>query len=220
MKLFISVLVFTFSFAAFVAGQNGESVRYLDSTYNSNQTDSLEVLYAVNKIIPGEYKTPILLALSYFPELDSTTVVFKENKIRTTLNTRPTMLSLIFRKREKRKYVIRINNSQKKEKILLNELPFNASVGILGHEYSHIIDYNNRGFFGVLKRAFSYLSKKSKSKFEKKIDTNTINRGLGWQLYDLSDYILNKSDATEKYKKFKKRTYLTPKDIKVIIDNQ
>ena len=218
MKYFIFVLIFTFIITTFVAGQNGESIRFLDSLTYTAQIDSVEVLYAFDKNIPDEYKLTILLALSYYPELDSTMIVFKEKKIGTTINTRPTVFSLIFRNKEKRKYVIRINNTQKKEKIVLNELPFNASVGLLGHEYSHIMDYRNRRFFGVLKRAFSYLSKKSKSKFEKEIDVYTIKRGLGWQLYDLSNFILNESDATDKYKKFKKRTYLTPEEIKVMIN--
>jgi len=218
MKQITIILIFTFIIANFVSGQNRESIRFLDSLSYSTQIDSLEVLFAYDKNIPGEHKLVILLALSYYPELDSSRIFFKEKKIGTTLNTRPTVFSLIFRKKENRKYVIRINNTQKKEKIVLNELPFNASVGLLGHEYAHIMDYRSRRFFGVVKRAFSYLSKKSKSKFEKEIDIYTIERGLGWQLYDLSNFILNKSDATDKYKKFKKRTYLTPEDIKVMID--
>ena len=62
------------------------------------------------------------------------------------------------------------------------------------------MDYSNKGLFGVLGRGLSYSSKKSKEKFEKEIDQRTIDRGLGWQLFDWSNYILQESNADEKYK--------------------
>ena len=48
---------------------------------------------------------------------------------------------------------------------------------------------------------------------QKEIDLKTIQRGLGWQLYDWSNFVLNDSNADAKYKEFKKETYMTPESI-------
>ena len=71
--------------------------------------------------------------------------------------------------------------------------------------------------FGVIGRGISYASKKSKATFEKEIDLKTIERGLGWQLYAWSNFVLNESTADINYKKFKKETYMTPESILEII---
>jgi len=197
----------------------GSQQRVLDSLDLLPQLDSLTHQFATNKIFLDEYRLVTLAALSHYPELSNTRIVFKRSKIKTTLNARPTAISLLFRSKEKRKYVIRINSQLKDSVIYFHHIPFNAKVGVLGHELAHINDYNTRNFWRVLKRLFAYSGKKSKAAFEKEIDHTTIEKGLGWQLYDWSDYVLNKSDARVKYKKFKQETYLTPEEIKNRIEN-
>ena len=92
-------------------------------------------------------------------------------------------------------------------------LYFNAKIGLFAHEFSHFSDYQSRSLFGIIARGISYSSKKTKAKFVKEIDLNTINRGLGWQLFDWSNYVQNESNATFKYKEFKMNIYLSPEDI-------
>ena len=184
-----------------------------DSLTLSLKRDSLELIYGKNKVIPVKIDVATLYVLSYYPELKNTKIIFKEKRIKTTLNVRPTFFSLIFRKKAKRKYIVRINNSNETGKIMINEVPFTASIGLLGHEFAHIADYNSKGFFGVVGRGFSYLSKRKKAKYEKEIDNLTIERGLGKALYSWSYFVLNQSYASEEYKEFKRETYLTPDDI-------
>jgi len=112
-----------------------------------------------------------------------------------------------------KKYIIRIN-SKLTHPILLRNVPFNASIGLLGHEFAHILDYRRKNFFGIFKRGIDYTSKRRKADFEKEVDIITIEKGLGWQLYDWSYFVLNQSMASEKYKAFKRLTYLTPEEIK------
>lgn len=196
-------------------GQEIQSVRTLDSVYFSSKSDSLEIIYGYNKEIPNSLKPYILTALSYFPDLDSIHIVFKESEIKTTLNVKPALLSLIFQNRHNRKYVIKINTNKYHGNVMVSNVPFNASIGLFGHEFCHIADYKNRGFFKMIKRAICYITKKSN--YEKEIDLMTIERGLGWQLYDWSFFVLYKSDASEKYKAFKRKTYLTPEEIKNLL---
>ncbi len=185
----------------------------IDSSQHCTVIDSLEIRYGRNKEIPEKYKLAILIALSYYPELIETPITFKECAIKTTLNARPTISSLCFNNKSKRNYVVRINNSQKEGMITINEVPFNASIGIFAHEFSHFVDYQNRNFRGVLQRLWAYTSKKRKTIYEKEIDSMTVARGLKWQMYDWSYYAIFESKASESYKLFKKETYLKPNEI-------
>jgi hypothetical protein len=216
MKILVTILLICIASMASV-GQDNNSLRSLDSLYYSSVLDSLKEVYGNRKSVPEEYKTAVYTALSFFPELENTKIVFKETGIRTTMNVRPTISSVIFRKRDERKYVIRINNHKKPGKPLFEEAPFNARVGILGHELSHIVDYKTQGFFGMGKRAISYIFPKSKARYENEIDEYAIQKGIGWQLYDWKNYVHNDSDASQKYIRFKKRIYLMPDDIMQLI---
>lgn len=167
------------------------------------------------KIIPSLH-TEIYTALSYYPELDSTYIEFRYANIKASLNARPKVGSL-FRKRSKRKYVIRIKPNTKDSVATIDQVGFNGAVGVLGHELNHIIDYSKRNFWGILGRLFNYGSKKGKRKFEAEIDRMTIKKGLGWQLYDWENYVLNASKATEKYKRYKRSIYYTPEELITLI---
>jgi len=218
MKVRVKKVVFIFILCSILSGslfaQSFSQERKIDSLTVLTELDSLKNMFGTNKEIPARYELEILKALSRFPELEDITISFKVQKIKTTLNTRPTVASLFFRSKCKRKYIIRIDESTSPTKVTLKDANFNARIGVFGHEFNHIIDYSNKDFFGVLGRGFAYASKKSKEKFEKEIDQKTIARGLGWQLYDWSYYVLNKSNGTKKYKEFKRLIYLEPGEVK------
>jgi hypothetical protein len=216
MKIIIA-LAFIYVLSMPTIGQDHDPLRTLDSLFYSSILDSLQRVFDHNKTVPEEHKTVIYTALSFFPELDSTKIVFKEKSIRTTMNVRPTISSMIFRSRENRKYVIRMNNAKRPGRPLFEDAPFNARVGILGHEFAHIIDYKNQGFFGMGRRAISYLFRKSKARYENEIDAYTVERGIGWQLYDWKNYVIQDSEASKKYLRFKKRIYMMPDDIMQLI---
>ncbi|MEJ6756269.1 MAG: hypothetical protein QNK78_04590 [Crocinitomicaceae bacterium] len=182
------------------------------------ELDSLKSTFGFGKTVPEEYALSFYTALSYYPELDSSVITLKKVRIKTTLNARPTNTSLIFRKRTKRKYVIRINSRNQDSLILLDDVPFNARIGLFGHELTHFIDYHHKSFGGVLKRMFSYSTLKGKEKYEKEIDSMTVSIGLGQQLYTWSYYVLYKSKGSKKYKAYKKLVYLEPEEILKLIE--
>jgi hypothetical protein len=201
-------------------GQTESQIRTIDSLEASTALDSLKTALSYKKKINPLFELAAYTALSYYPELDSTRITFKSAKIKTTLNARPSVGSLLFRSKKKRKYVIRINKQVLDSVIQFNDVPFNAKVGLIGHEFAHLADYQKRGFFKVIGRMFDYAKESSKATFEKEIDGITIEHGLGWQLYDWSDYVLNKSNASVSYKAFKRKIYLTPSDIENKINNK
>jgi len=188
-------------------------IETIDSTIYSSKLDSFKATLSRNKTILPEYELATYIALSYYPELINSRISFKKAKIKTTLNARPSVGSLLFRSKKDRNYVIRINKEIKDSVIHFNAIPFNAKVGLLGHEFGHILDYKDKTIFQVTKRLLAYSSKKSKAKFEKEIDAITIEKGLGWQLYAWASYVLNESNASIKYKTFKSDTYMTPSQI-------
>lgn len=215
--IFNYFLAIAFVISGYTVNSQVEQVRKLDSTLFASQLDSLRETCSYRKTFLPDFETEIISALSYFPELDSTHIVFKEAKIRTSLNARPTIGSLLFRRRANRKYVVRIKPNNGDSVATLDQVGFNGAVGVLGHELNHIVDYSNRGFFRIIGRLFNYTNKKGKQRYEGEIDRMTVAKGLGWQLYDWGDYVFNKSNAKAKYLDYKKAVYLTPNDLIIII---
>jgi hypothetical protein len=184
-----------------------------DSLLVAERLDTLRAAYGTNKRFISAVEVPALAALSYFPELQTTRIEFRLANINTTLNARPTIGSLLFRSRGNRTYIIRLNEKQADSIIRFQDVPFAGKVGVLGHEFGHLVDYSERSFFGILGRLLAYTSKKKKAAFEKEIDLLTIQRGLGKELYTWSFYVLYQSNAQADYKAFKRQIYLTPEEI-------
>jgi hypothetical protein len=169
-----------------------------------------------NHRVSNEYAYYFNKAITHYPELHNVHIKIQPSRIKTSANARPTLGSL-FRKRKNRRYVIRLNTSEKPGKVLFTHLDTNARIGLLGHEIGHLFDYHHGKCGIVLGRGFAYLNKKTKAKFEREIDYLTIQRGLGNQLYSFAYFVLFQSDAPEKYKQFKRTTYLTPEEIKELL---
>lgn len=187
-------------------------LRFL-SKPSSYEVDSLKAIYGVNKRLLDEYSDILIVALSYYPELKGTRIIFEYSNEKTTMACRPS--KLIF----PRIYRVLINKSKSFDGIPFDSIPYNAAVGIVGHELAHIVDYERLNLFGLIDRLLLYANKPhGKPYFEKSIDLLTINRGLGWQLYDWAKYAMyDNRIATEEYKQFKRKTYLTPDEIKQYI---
>ena len=92
---------------------------------------------------------------------------------------------------------------------MLSKIPFNAQVGVIGHELAHVVDYENKRKIGIISTGVGYLFTDYKQNLENEIDKITIEHGLGWQIYDFADYILNWSGASEEYKHYKEKIYFS-----------
>ncbi len=196
--------------------QNSSNVPYRTiAPLKESQRDSLLALYGNNKIFVEEYLDPTLIALSYYPELRDSPIEFKFSAEATTMAARPRPSSML----TNRRYIIVINNKEEFEGIRLSDVPYNAQIGIIGHELAHIADYQKHNLFGVMGILFRYSSKARKPLFEKEIDRATIERGLGWQLYDWAQFALSEdNDTSEEYRQFKREHYLSPAEIEQQIE--
>lgn len=194
-----------------VFSQYDNLIKEFKSGYYTGKKDSLIDIFGYEKIFIPEYELHTLIALSYYPELDSTTIEFKSRKMRRLGNARPKM-DFLFRKPVNRHYVIIINKNAKNALgFAFSDIPFNAQIGFFGHELAHITDYTEKNnlkliFFGV---KYLFIQKN----IERYTDKITIEHNLGRQLYELSDFIMKNPDTSEDYLKFKRNNYLNCEEI-------
>ncbi|MDP4290806.1 MAG: hypothetical protein Q8908_06965 [Bacteroidota bacterium] len=174
--------------------------------------DSLFLKYGAKKVFVKEFELQALIALSYYPELADVPITFRQRDIKTTMAVRPEYFSAL--RNQGRKYIIFIDNDiHNNDGILLRDIPFNAQIGIMGHELAHIMDYEHRSVLGIVMLALNYVTFRNHAQYEKSIDRFAIRRGLGWQELEFADFIENNSKASMKYKHFKKVNYLSPAEI-------
>jgi hypothetical protein len=182
--------------------------------------DSLREALLKNKQIPNEYEHSILAALMYYPELEKSHIHFKTRRISTTMAALPTVGS-IFKNIDKRRYSIIINYRKNRRLApLIMELPFEARVGVFGHELAHILDYNNKSYIRIVFNGIAYSASKSfKRNLEYKIDRITVNRGLGNGLFTFRKFIEEEAITTERYKRFKDKVYMSSAEISKMIES-
>lgn len=151
--------------------------------------DSLEV-YASNKVIPEQYRLPILTALSHFPELKEVRIIFRIRKQYAGFTTRPDFPS-IFKRKNHRTYVITISNQtiDTLRPLLFQNLTYEQQVGVVGHELSHVVDFNSHNFFQTIATGIGHICARFLDKMEFNTDRICIMHGLGEYLLAYSTHV-------------------------------
>lgn len=146
--------------------------------------DSLLEEYGQNKELPAGFELQTLLALSHYPELRDIRIRFIVDDVNIPLSSRPYWASML-RNADQRTYLVVIDShlDGDRDALLLKNQPFNAQIGIIGHELAHTVYYLDRSFFGILGDALCQLSD-CRVDFERDTDRRLIRYGLGWQRYD------------------------------------
>ncbi len=146
--------------------------------------------FMTRKSYPQEIEQQVLTALSYYPELKDTPIIFRFKERNTPLTSRPRFFH-VFKGKRKRGYVITISTKTKDTfaPILFQNLPYNAQIGVLAHEIGHIVAYKEKSSVQVLGLAFKLLNAKFVDAFEYDTDLTAIEHGMGHQLYDWSVYV-------------------------------
>ena len=141
------------------------------------------------KVLPIGYELQALLALSHFPELKNVKIHFIVKDVGIAISSRPKISSLL-RSARNRTYLIIIDTDLKgpRDALLLKNQPFNAQIGILGHELAHTVYYLKRSFFGIMSDGLCQAGS-CRKKFESDTDKRLIAYGLGWQRYDHSHFV-------------------------------
>jgi hypothetical protein len=154
--------------------------------------------YATNKKIPQSIRPQVLTALSFYPELKDSKIIFRFKKRKTPLTSRPRIFS-VFRGKKKRAYVITLSSETKKHlaPILFSKLPYNAQVGVLGHEIGHIVEYKEKSSVQLIGLSLKLFNSTFVDSFEFETDKRTIEHGLGYQLLDWSIFVRQALNITE-----------------------
>jgi hypothetical protein len=165
-------------------------VEYTETDLDSARMEKVKREYCANMKLPEGFEKAFLLSLLHYPELKNTHIRCVQRKRFVPLTTMPTFFSTLFHKKENRRYLIIISKKSKPilDSITLRFIPFNAQVGVLGHELAHVSFFTKQNFWGVMRVARGNLSKKYLDKMEFATDQSTIDHGLGWQLLSWSEY--------------------------------
>ncbi|MDR0714790.1 MAG: hypothetical protein LBF89_11120 [Bacteroidales bacterium] len=152
-------------------------------------------------------------AAGYYPELCGVNIRLRYGAIKTSMAARPSLWSVLC-KRNKRVYYLIVNQRTKSAQArLLREIPFNASVGLMGHELAHVLDYSTQSGWEIFCTGIRYLGKNYRRRMERQTDATAISRGLGWSLYDYAQYVVNSTFIGKKYRRYKLTCYMTPEEI-------
>jgi hypothetical protein len=171
--------------------------------------------YAYHKVIPVEFRMPILKALTYFPELKNVHIRFVIKPAYTPLTTKPSFSS-IFKTKNSRTYIVTISNRtiDTLSPLLFKNLTFDEKVGIMGHELSHVVDFDSKNLFQTIGNGAGHISGRFLDKMEYNTDLICLQHGLGKYLEQYSmhvrktmhvhywrgvDHVFEKDDHIERY---------------------
>lgn len=184
---------------------------------NPKQFDSLLCYYGNNKTFDSTMLLPALLAIQYYPELKNTHIEFKYKNIPTLMAARPKLWS-VFNTKKNRTYVLIIStNPENHSNKLFQNMSLSSKTGILGHEFAHFIDYEQKSNFELLIFGIKYIF--SKKKIERETDKVAIERGLGIEMLDYTLHIKKSKLTSKKYRARKKKFYLSETEIRNLVSN-
>ena len=167
----------------------------LDSAWFAQRIDSLRARFGQRKTFAPPYELEALLALSYFPELDTVPIDFVlDSGAWVPVASRPVPQSLL---QGPRRYqvIISANPPSFLDDARFDSCGFNARVGVLGHELAHTLFYAPRSSLEVAWMGLCYPWDFYRRKFEKDTDRRAIQRGLGHQHLAWQQYINQKTQG-------------------------
>ncbi len=175
-----------------------------------------------HKSIPSEIAKEAHVALSHYPVLKNTPIVFKfkKNIKKSTMQAQPKWKSF-FKSRKHREYIILISRKVKidQESFQITDVPSDVLIGWLGHELGHVMDYRDRSGIGMLFFGLKYLySSGHIQEVERAADTYAVAHGMGGYILKTKDFILNHADISERYKARMRKLYLSPEEIMHLIE--
>ncbi len=201
-----------------VEKQNFKAFPKYDPEVDSNHYFSLLKQFGKNKKLAKGFEYQCLLALSHYPELKDTPIDFLIQPAYIPLSSRPSPITVLFPWVKRKFWVVISDKSNTRfEPILLKNTPFNAQVGIIGHELAHSVYYLDKNSFQLAWIAYKYTKDRLFHRdFERQTDKRAIAHGLGYQLYDFAYYARKSFGRTDEEiaKDEGGGTYLSPNEIK------
>jgi hypothetical protein len=176
--------------------------------------------YGNKKQYPQQFEKQILIALSYYPELKNTPIIFRTRPHHSPGFTRVTWVGL-FEPAWERHFLVVISDSTEEmlRPLLFKNVSFNAQIGAIGHELAHVADFSVKTTLGIFKHAVCNVSAKYIDRFEYNTDAMCIVHGLGYQLLEWSSYVRQKMNTVNwdgpdyAHRPKKRERYMNPSTI-------
>ncbi|MFW5754932.1 MAG: hypothetical protein ACOCV9_09015 [Marinilabiliaceae bacterium] len=180
--------------------------------------------FSNHKKIPGELRSSVLKALSFYPELKDVKIDFEFNEDirKSVMQAQPRFITM-YGSRKWRSYLVKISRTLKVkgEVIPIEDVPVDVMVGWIGHELGHIMDYLQKNNWALFLFGLGYYTSKSFiTSAERVADTYAINHGLGDYILATKDFILHKAGLPENYIQRIEQLYLSPEEIMDLIEDR
>lgn len=223
--LLIGFLLSLFPVGLAIAESNTGEYRYPVLAFEEGRSvENIQKLKQDFPLLSGvaeQYEDVVYTAISFFPELKTTPIVFVHANRKWPLTSQP-FFSDVLKPFGQRCYRIIVSeqSSQNLEPVLLKNLPFNAQIGAIGHELGHIADFQKKSNVQLMANGLLYWTGLGRKNTEQSADRITIEHGLGYQLYDWSSHVRNvmgDNDWVVSNRVFKS-TYTSPSSILTMIE--
>jgi hypothetical protein len=152
---------------------------------------SLKAKVGPDKDLLADFEMAALVALSQYPELKEVKIEMVATQKNAPLESNFKWITLFGPKNE-RVYRVFINDNKQSKygPYLLRNLPFNAQVGILAHEFGHVAYYEERSTLELIGFGALYLfNSEFRAAHERSTDLMPVYHGLGWQIADYAHYV-------------------------------
>ncbi|WP_460241103.1 hypothetical protein [Aurantivibrio infirmus] len=157
---------------------------------SDEEYEQLEAEFGARKTIPEQHRKPILLALSHYPELKDSNISFEAIPSTFALESRPSLLSLFGREKNRRYRVIINSDEQESFKAaFFGNLSAQAQVGAVGHELGHTVYYRDKNLWQLAMVALAYPWNSFRARFERETDIRAVEHCLGSHLLEWSKEI-------------------------------
>ena len=191
----ILAALFTFLFSPVVICQAPQKIFNPDSLAPAFFIE-LKKEYGNKKQYPPQFEKQILVALSYYPELKNTPIIFRTRPQHSPGFTRVTWVGL-FEPSHIRHFLVVISDSTEEMlmPLLFKNVSFNAQLGLIGHELAHVADFLTKTTLQIIGHVIRNVSAKYIDRFEYNTDAICIAHGLGYQLLEWSLYVRKKMNT-------------------------
>lgn len=185
--MFFRALVF-FAIILFVSSKSQAQYLYYKSPDpNTIRTFRDSANRVINLDSNGILKKQFNYILKFYPKMLVKTMRVEFNRKKDVTKVKP-KFSSIFKMPLQREYTIYFSKGTKStlDSVLLENLSFNAQLGLIAEQVSIIEDLSTGGFFNFIGWYFKHLTHKGMKRIRADAELRTLELGLGYQLLALN----------------------------------
>ena len=164
-------------------------------------------------------KNCFISVVNEFSTLHGHLIILNKTNIKsTTMQAQPILNKSFFSKKKRSFRVDYRETTLIHEDIKVKDLPYEVLQGWFAHELGHIVDYQERSGWDMIKFGINYLiSDRCKTGAEKRADYYALQNGFKNEILAMKKYLIDHAHIDEKYKKRIKKYYASPEEIEHLI---